>query len=330
MPRDVLIVGQGIAGTLLGWELERAGIPFEIVDAGHARSASQVAAGMLTPITGQRLVPGWRFDELLPVARAAYCEMETAWDVPLWRDMRVRRIFASDRERIIFREKSAAGLLGPHAGDADEEGFWIEGAAQVDLSSLISSARARWRGRGVLREGGFDWEGDFPSHELIVDCGGRAAGRFGFVPWEYSKGEIISVRVDELDPRVILNRGHWILPMAEGIARVGATHESGKTDVTPTPEARAALEASASTILNRAFSIVDHQAGVRVNLPDRRPVAGRHPEMRRLGILNGLGARGALFAPWLARQWVNHLTEGVAFEAEIDVARFWRRHWSQG
>ena len=63
-------------------------------------------------------------------------------------------------------------------------------------------------------------------------------------------------------------------------------------------------------------------AGVRVNLPDKHPVVGRHPAMTRLGLLNGLGSKGALHAPALARQWVNHLTEGVPFDAEVDVARF--------
>jgi glycine/D-amino acid oxidase-like deaminating enzyme len=63
---------------------------------------------------------------------------------------------------------------------------------------------------------------------------------------------------------------------------------------------------------------------VRVNLPDRRPVIGRHPANHRRGVFNGLGAKGVLWAPALARQWVNHLTEGVPFDPVIAVERFWR------
>ena len=65
---------------------------------------------------------------------------------------------------------------------------------------------------------------------------------------------------------------------------------------------------------------------MRVNLPDRHPVAGRHPVVARLGLLNGLGAKGALLAPMLARQWINHLAEGVPFDTAIDVARFTTTH----
>jgi len=72
------------------------------------------------------------------------------------------------------------------------------------------------------------------------------------------------------------------------------------------------------------FVVTEQQAGVRVYLGDKRPVAGRHPGDSGLGLLSGLGAKGTLFAPGLARQWVNHLREGVPFDAEVDVARLWR------
>jgi glycine/D-amino acid oxidase-like deaminating enzyme len=90
----------------------------------------------------------------------------------------------------------------------------------------------------------------------------------------------------------------------------------------PSAAARATLEVSGRALLARPFQVVTQLTGVRVNLPDRRPIAGRHPRQERIGVINGLGAKGALFAPLLARQWVNHLTEGVGFDAEIALGRF--------
>jgi glycine/D-amino acid oxidase-like deaminating enzyme len=63
---------------------------------------------------------------------------------------------------------------------------------------------------------------------------------------------------------------------------------------------------------------------VRVNLPDKRPVAGRHPEQARLGLINGLGSKGGLWAPFLARRWAEHLAAGRVFDEEIGVGRFGR------
>src|SRR5262245_20876558 len=105
----LLIVGQGLAGTLLAWELERAGIPFAIMDRGHAGATTAAAAGLINPITGRRLVKSWRVDALLPVARESYRELEAALGVALWHGVRVRRLFADAREREIFAEKQARG-----------------------------------------------------------------------------------------------------------------------------------------------------------------------------------------------------------------------------
>ena len=151
MRADILILGQGLAGTLLALELERAGISFAIVDRGHEHAATSAAAGLINPITGRRRVKSWRIETLLPIARAAYAELETTLGVPLWRPMRVRRLFADERERSVFAEKWARGELAPFVVEnADDAGFWIHDAARVDLGVLLAAARTRWRAAGCL------------------------------------------------------------------------------------------------------------------------------------------------------------------------------------
>lgn len=326
MRADILILGQGLAGTLLAWELERAGISFDIADPGPTTAAATwAAAGIVNPITGRRLVKSWRIETLLPAARETYRELETALGVPLWRAMRVRRFFADERERSVFAIKTASGELAPFVENSDDDGFWIRDAAQVDLRGLIDASRSRWRacdrivdtGEAHAREGRYD---------LVVHCTGAAIVRcreFRFVPWESSKGEILEIEADGLAADVVLNRRKWILPVDERIAWVGATHEPGIADPSPTAEARASLEASARALLGeRTFAVIGHRAGVRINLPDKRPAAGRHPEFPQRGVISGLGAKGVLWAPFLARQWVEHLTSGARFDPEVDVARF--------
>src|SRR5687768_9443239 len=151
MRADILIVGQGLAGTWLAWELERAGISFEVVDAGHGKAASSLAAGIINPITGRRFVKSWRIETLLPAAGVAYREMEKAVGRPIWREIRVRRLFADDRERRLAHGKYERGELAPYVvAPPDETGFWIEGAARADVAALLSATRARWRAAGKL------------------------------------------------------------------------------------------------------------------------------------------------------------------------------------
>jgi glycine/D-amino acid oxidase-like deaminating enzyme len=327
MLAPILIVGQGLAGTVLGWTFERAGIAFEIADTGHVGAASRVGAGIINPITGQRLVKSRGVDVLLPRALEVYRAMEAEWGVPLVRAMRVRRFFNDDRERRVFAEKSATGELAPYVGEADAEGFWIEGAARVDTAALITEARARWLAKGCLREERVDLPAALARHDVVIlctganDCGGLAWGDVGCAR---ATGEILTLAVGGLAPNVILNHGHWVLPTEAGLAKVGATY-TREGEVLAGEVARAELTKSAARLLaGREFSVAAQEAGVRVTSPDRYPLVGRSPREPRLGIFNGLGFKGALLAPWLAHQWVNHLTEGVPFDGEVAVTRFAR------
>ena len=44
---NILIIGQGIAGSCLAWELKRRGAEFTVADRPIAETASRVAAGLV-------------------------------------------------------------------------------------------------------------------------------------------------------------------------------------------------------------------------------------------------------------------------------------------
>lgn len=325
MPAPVLIVGQGIAGSALGWACEEAGIEFEIADPDHTTSASWVGAGILNPVTGRRFAPTWRFDEWLPPALACYRAMERSLGAALIRPMRIYRRFRDPAESAALALRLQRAGPGPHhLGAVDAEGVWIEDAWQVDTAAVIAGLRRRWLAAGRLQKRRVDGVAESRQRDAVVLCtGADAVAAFAFVPWELAAGEIISGTTEGLDPGVILNRGHWVLPQAADRMRVGATYRLSDRPAEPTSAGRAELEASARELLGgRPFALTSHEAGVRLGARDRRPCVGRHPELPRVGLLGGLGSKGALWAPALARQWVNHLTEAVPFEAEVDVRRF--------
>lgn len=71
MEIDVLIVGQGLAGSLLAWELAGRGLAVCVVD-NELCNASRVAAGLVNPVSGRRLVLQPNIAGLLPAARHCY------------------------------------------------------------------------------------------------------------------------------------------------------------------------------------------------------------------------------------------------------------------
>lgn len=332
----VLIVGQGLAGTALGLELEAAGIDCAIVSDGHATAASRVAAGLINPITGQRFARTWRVEELRPLAQAAYRRWETVLGVRLWHDLRLERRFRDVTERERAARRFAAGELAPFARALTDEALVLDGAARVDLPALLGAAAQRWRSSGRLREtragaeefvwpdgvGAVRWRGE--EFAAVICCTGHGAlARAWFAGWPFAaiKGQILTVRAAGLAADTVRHDGMWLIGEREGQGRVGATFERDREDVDTTPAAREQLSAAARRLVGGEIEVAEQAAGVRLALADRLPAIGWHPRRPGLGFFGALGSKGSLWAPWLAQRWCAVLAHGAAVPPEVALTR---------
>lgn len=337
MSARVLIVGQGLAGTALGLELEAAGVDFAIASAGHADAASRVAAGLINPVTGRRWVKSEQVDTLLPEAEAFYRRAERTLGTALWRPLRLVRLWRDAEERGRIGPKLARGELAPYAVEEGGSGVEVRGAARVELPVLLTLAEARWSAAGRLRRArvaaadlavdahGARWGGEvFTQVVFCTGAGALAREWFRGVPGVVAQGEIIDVAGTGLAAGEARNReGHWLIGVGEGQARAGATYVRGCETAEVTAEARATLLASARAMSGREeLRVTGQAAGLRLTLPDRRPVAARHPELPGVGWCGALGSKGALWAPRLARLWRERLQDGREFPAEIGLGRW--------
>src|SRR5215813_14770815 len=69
---EFIIVGQGISGTFLSYYLYKEKRSFVVIDNNDVNSPSRIAAGVINPVTGRRMVTVWMADEVLPFAWQAY------------------------------------------------------------------------------------------------------------------------------------------------------------------------------------------------------------------------------------------------------------------
>jgi glycine/D-amino acid oxidase-like deaminating enzyme len=116
----------------------------------------------------------------------------------------------------------------------------------------------------------------------------------------------------------IRNDGHWLLPLPDGAWAVGATYDRVATDLEPSRVAGEVLMASARRLWGgERLRVRAALTGWRTSASDLRPVAGWLPDRPGQGVCNGLGSKGALFGPWLAQQWVQHLCDGRAFDPAV-------------
>jgi len=95
---DYIIAGQGLAGTLLAHFLLKENQKIALIDPGRQGTATQVAAGIINPITGRRYVKSWRVDELIPFARQTYRELEQQFDISVFHPRNIIRSLFNARE----------------------------------------------------------------------------------------------------------------------------------------------------------------------------------------------------------------------------------------
>jgi glycine/D-amino acid oxidase-like deaminating enzyme len=146
---DVIIVGQGLAGTTLAWHLNWRGARVLLIDRDEDFTSSKIAAGLITPITGQRLVKTWRFDELWNSAKSFYEKVEQLTATPFFRLTSQVRLFANEKEPSRFAERKFDGdeieqpvpLIDSHSFHNLLGGFQMNQSAQLNVSDFLTASR---------------------------------------------------------------------------------------------------------------------------------------------------------------------------------------------
>ncbi|MFK7983162.1 MAG: NAD(P)/FAD-dependent oxidoreductase [Saprospiraceae bacterium] len=341
-----LIVGQGIAGSMLAWFLAQAGTPFIIIDNNHKSSASKIAAGIINPITGRRFVKSWMIEDFLPFARQTYQAIEKELAVQVWKDMDIIRFFLNNAEgnnwlskttwegydKFLKKEKEAAYL---NEIIYDEMGYGTVMGAKVNLGVLVKAFKKYFQAKEQLRTESFEYElleieanyvkyKDLIAKKVIFCEGYKSAQNpwLNHLPFESAKGEALILRIPSLQTPDIIKKHFFIVPLENDLFWFGSNYEWDDLTDEPTQIGKDYLVDALKDILKVDYEIVNHLAAVRPVLKDRRPALGLHPTHKNIAILNGMGTKGTSIAPYWAKEMVAFLTEKKEIPAEVDVQRF--------
>lgn len=341
---DFVIVGQGLAGTCLAWRLRRLGRRVLVLDSRSIASSSRIAAGLITPVTGQRLAKSWRLDEFWPVAVLFYRGIEAETGRRFFHPGPMIRLFTDASEQGRYRNREQTLLRGlvvplspplnPDDFDAASGGFLMPTAARLDVQEFLDASRERFLADGSFREATLDPAQDveripdgvrIPPQDVtargVIFCQGFAATGnpwFPQMPFNPVKGEILTMRIPDLSETRVIHRGIWLAPAANGLYRAGATYEREQIDAVPTTAGREEICRRLRELLRRPFEVVDHHAGVRPVIRESRPVLATHPlHGSRIAIFNGLGSKGSLIAPYFAEELAQHLVADRPLERSL-------------
>jgi glycine/D-amino acid oxidase-like deaminating enzyme len=345
---DVLIIGQGLAGSLLALALLERGQRIRILDDGHRSSASMAAAGLVNPLGGMRFNRLPHLEACLASAQTRYLQLERQFKLSLWHPIPMVRLFRSEQQMRFYRRQAddpaAAPYLGGRfaAGESGHRlndphgGFRQRGTGYVAVAKLLTSLRTWFRDQGLLVEqdadpanlqllaGGVRHAG--MTARRLVFCQGRRSTSnpwFDWLPLQPAKGEILTLDCDEPLPDEIINAAHWLIPLVEGGWRLGATLDREHLDERPTDAGRRVLLTGLEQLLGRHLPvrIRSHLAGVRPNTSDRQPLLGAHPQHPELCICNGFGGRGSLTIPWYSERFADWLLGHGPLPAGADIRR---------
>ena len=343
---DIFIVGQGLAGSTLAEQLMRRGMRVLVINKSETSSSSRVAAGMYNPITGNNMVLTWRAAEIFPYLREYYSGLEQIFNTkflfPLdiyrpfiaadefndWMGRSVDPIYSQFVKRVIDHNKEPwikADAFG---------GLEIIGGGYVDLPIYLDAVKKWLQDHGAYSEGKIDFESFNPNDQLVVYkkysapkiifCNGPGlskSGLFDFARLSAVKGEILTVELNnKLD--YILNRGVFVIPRQNGLARIGATYERDNLELKPTEKGRSYIIEKQRYLCELNYKISDQLVGLRPIMRDRKPILGWHHVHKHIGVFNGLGAKGVSLAPFFSNHFAEHIVEGKELDAQVNVARF--------
>lgn len=342
---DFLIVGQGLAGSLLSWQLLRLGSSVIVIDDNHASAASLVAAGIINPITGKRLVPSWAFNRFYPEARNTYGQLETALGGRYFQERRLIRLIQSKAEAerfdgrknlpefAQFIKKINKPGLNPELINDPLGSFTLSPAAYVKIPRLILDLREYLDEKKIrvvtrfkyddlkLKTGKITWE-DWTAKSIIFCEGyrGRENPWFKNLPFKPAKGEVLTLEsTAPLTSDTILNCGKWLLPLTGHRFLAGSTFSWDDFDRGLSAEGKNEILKGLRSFTHLNFKVLDQRTGIRPTMENNRPVIEQHLHFPSLVIFNGLGAKGALMAPYYARLLADDLGKMINFSKKTII-----------
>lgn len=345
MKLDYIVVGLGLAGLAFIEELIEANKSFLVFE-DNSQTSSLVAGGVYNPVILKRYSPVWNVKEQLALALPFYEQLEKKFDQEFDQKFVIKKAFKSiedqnnwfsafDKPKVApyldskLDNQTYNGVLGNHQFGNVKEG------GRIDTQKLVETYREYLKENNWIRFENFNHNNikfkdqtiqyqDIEVHKIVFaeGFGLKENPYFNHLPLEEVKGETITIHAPELEIDFLVKSTLFVMPIGHHQYKVGATFNHADKTSIPSIEGKEELVAKLKKVLSVPYTIVDQAAGIRPAVKDRRPMVGVHPQFNNLAVLNGLGTRGVIISPTVAKQLFNHLENEGKLDPETDIKRF--------
>ena len=339
-----LIIGQGLAGSILALNLEKRGKRVFVIDNKHEHSSSMVAAGIVNPITGHRLNITDGFFDYLPVAKQFYYDVSSMFAAPIWHDINQLRLIKTQGQLDYWHQRiqqeQYKGLLDKQlmSGDSPQSNCFrkvehgvarVYESAYVDTETFLKKTQQYLHDRNALLQQPFKYDQLILSEEgveyqtiranSIIFCEGHQAISNPWLktlPFKLAKGQILNLESDLYEQNRMLNWGHWLLPKAGVKIQLGSNFEWNKVDYKQDATETEKLLASMNEYTNIDARLNSVSVGVRPSTKQRKPFVGRIKPIPNAYCFNGFGSKGCLLIPYFAEMLSEHLLDKKPIPSE--------------
>jgi glycine oxidase len=346
---DYIIVGNGLAGISFAEIALQNNKSIYVFD-NNSQPSSRVAGGLYNPVVLKRFSEVWKAKEQIDFAFPLYHNIQSKLDVVFDFEMPIlRKLFSIEEQNNWFQAADKPNLApfldsklvttsydciaSPfHYGKVNHTGY-------LEISILIEAYSNYLKSLNVFSDEGFQYDKiEFSEngiqyknikakHIIFAEGFGLHANPyFNDLPLDGTKGELLIIKAPNLKLDVVIKSSVFILPIGKDLYKVGATYDWSDKTNNPTEAGKQELIEKLNELISCDYEIVQHFAGVRPTVKDRRPLVGTHPKYPQLHVLNGLGTRGVMLGPYLANKLFEHIENQLPLEKEIDIIRCYKKN----
>jgi len=342
---DYIIVGFGLAGLAFVKELEDHGKSFVVFE-DDSQTSSNVAGGVYNPVILKRFTPVWQGKQQLDLAIPFYREIEEKFNKKYDYSFDTFRVFKSVEEQNNWFTASDKPLLSEYMDTAivkkkyngvlsDYDFGKLKHTGRIDTKTLLDDYKKYLEKLELIYYETFSYKdmvvnantvayGEFQA-DCIVFCEGYGLHKnpyFNELPMNEAKGELLTIHAPDLEVDFLIKAAVFVLPLGDHYYKVGATFNWKDKSLKTTTAGKHELLSKLETFITVPYTVVDQTAGIRPTVKDRRPLVGVHQKYKQLAVLNGLGTRGVMIAPKVAKELYLHLNNNIALDPETDIKRF--------
>ena len=341
---EYLIIGQGLAGSLLALHLMEKNISFHIYDPSILNSSTMIAAGIINPLVLKRLTLSWKAKDYINYNNIFYPKIEKIMKQRFYYPLPLHKLINSDDEKYFwnhrFKKPKISSFLKKEFIKVSEKLYptnnyevgVVKETAWLDTQIFLQSFRKRLKIEENVTEKKINYNQlqnncyENIKFKKLVFCEGAHGINNPYLKdlkLIGNKGNLITIQSDEFFSNEIIVKKVFILPIGNKKYKIGATYDINYQNEEADENQKELLKSQFEEITTANYKIVNHQAGIRPTVEDRRPLLGKIKGQNNYFVLNGLGSRGCLMAPLLTKELIDFIEYNKPITPECDIERFY-------